>query len=154
MSKVVQILLREPKRGVVRVVNSAEAIIGKGLSGDRYAEKLAHTSWARKNREVTLIESEALVMLRDEKDLSLTHEQSRRNLLTEGVDLNALVGKTFRIGSDVVLRGLQLCQPCQHLEETTAPGMLKALFNRGGLRATIVAGGVIRAGDAIELTVE
>jgi len=73
---------------------------------------------------------------------------SRRNITTRGVPLNHLVGRRFRVG-DVVLEGRRLCEPCEHLQSLTKPGVLKALVHRGGLRADIVVGGTIRLSDPI-----
>jgi len=67
------------------------------------------------------------------------------------VRLDALIGREFRVGPDVVLRGERPCTPCTHLEQLTRPGAIKALWGRGGLRASIVRGGTIRVGDAIAM---
>ena len=91
---------------------------------------------------------EALVGLGQEYKLELDASQSRRNLLTEGVPLNHLVGKEFRVGS-VRLKGVELCEPCGHLEKLTIKGVKKGLGHRGGLRAQIVAGGTLRVGDTV-----
>ena len=74
--------------------------------------------------------------------------EARRNLVTRGVPLNHLVGREFRIG-DVLLRGLRLCEPCEHLEALTVQGIKNALCHRGGLRAQIIQGGIMRTGDSI-----
>jgi MOSC domain-containing protein YiiM len=99
-------------------------------------------------QEVTLIEQEALEAAQREYDLPLTHAESRRNLLTSGVPLNHLVGRRFTIGS-VVLEGVKLCEPCGYLERFTGKKVIEALRHRGGLRARIVQGGVLRVGDPI-----
>src|SRR5438874_415595 len=78
-----------------------------------------------------------------EYKLPFTHPDPRRNLLTAGVPLNHLVGKTFRVG-EVVLRGIELCEPCGHLEKLTCAGIKRALIHRGGLRAQILRGGELR----------
>jgi len=80
--------------------------------------------------------------------VDLADHETRRNLLTEGVPLNHLVGRTFRVG-DVVLRGVRLADPCSYLAGLTRPGVSRALVHRGGLRADIVEGGTLRPGDAI-----
>ena len=79
---------------------------------------------------------------------SWTQARSRRNIITQGIALNHLVEQEFRIG-DVVLRGTRLCEPCAHLEKLTVKGALRGLIHRGGLRAEIVKGGIIRVGDPI-----
>ncbi len=85
-----------------------------------------------------------------ELDVVLQEGDARRNLVTEGVPLNHLVGRTFRVG-DVVLRGVRLAQPCAYLASLTHPNVAKVFANRCGLRADIVVGGVLRAGDEIEV---
>jgi MOSC domain-containing protein YiiM len=130
-------------------VNQAQAVAGRGLVGDRYF--LKEGTFSEKDgpdREVTLIESEALEGLAREYEITLQPTQSRRNLLTRGVPLNHLVGKTFTIGN-VVLRGIRLCEPCGHLEKLTCKGVEKGLKHRGGLRAQIITGGSLEVGAAI-----
>jgi MOSC domain-containing protein YiiM len=68
----------------------------------------------------------------------------------KGVGLNELVGREFQVG-DVRLRGQRLCQPCDHLESLTRPGVKAAYRDRAGLRAQILIGGVIRVGDLISV---
>jgi MOSC domain-containing protein YiiM len=131
-------------------VDSVELIEGRGLSGDRYANKAGafQKTKIEPSQEVTLIEQEALeAALRDYK-LALTHAESRRNLLTAGVPLNHLVGRQFTVG-DAMLEGLELCEPCKYLQRLTGKEVVRALQHRGGLRARIVRGGTIKAGDAI-----
>jgi MOSC domain-containing protein YiiM len=131
-------------------VEQIDAVAGRGLSGDRYF--LKEGTFSNKDgpdREVTLIESEALEALRREYDIALEPDQARRNLVTRDVPLNHLVGREFIVGA-VVLRGLRLCEPCGHLEKLTLKGVLKGLSHRGGLRARIVQGGTLRKGDTIK----
>jgi MOSC domain-containing protein YiiM len=130
-------------------VEQVQALAGRGLDGDRYSRNAGTFSKpGHPDREVTLIESEALEALAREDGLSLAPGQSRRNLVTRGVPLNHLVGREFRVG-EVVLEGLRLCEPCGHLEGLTQKGVQKGLCHRGGLRARIVQGGTLRAGDVI-----
>ena len=65
---------------------------------------------------------------------------TRRNILTQGINLHDLVGRDFTIG-DVRCRGLGLAEPCVHLERIEEPGLLRPLINRGGLRADILIDG-------------
>lgn len=132
-------------------VAAIEAVAGQGLTGDRYFKKDGTFSDKHgPDREVTLIESEALEGLHREYDIALQPGQARRNLVTRGVPLNHLVGREFQVGG-VVLRGLRLCEPCGHLEKLTLVGVNKGLKHRGGLRAQVVRGGTLRTGDAIAL---
>jgi MOSC domain-containing protein YiiM len=128
--------------------DEVEAVPGVGLAGDRYATaEGAHSAKPGGGRQVTLVEREAIVAVRAD-GVELGDDETRRNLLTEGVPLNHLVGQTFRVG-DVVLRGIRLAEPCSYLAGLTRPGVSRALVHRGGLRADIVDGGTLRVGDAI-----
>jgi MOSC domain-containing protein YiiM len=132
-------------------VDQAEAVVGRGLAGDRYfLHEGTYSKKAGPDREVTLIELEALEAIRREDGLALDPGQARRNLVTRDVPLNHLVGKEFTVGP-VVLRGIRLCEPCGHLEKLTLKGVEHALVHRGGLRAQVVQGGVLRTGDPIRL---
>ena len=114
-------------------------VTADGVVGDRYAQ----------SRDLTLIEAEALEGLREDTGIELSHEASRRNVLTRGIDLNALVGKRFRVG-DVECLGVELCEPCKGLERMTQPGVIKGLLHRGGLNADILSDGVVAVGDAVD----
>jgi MOSC domain-containing protein YiiM len=125
-------------------VTEARVVEGRGLVGDRYFEGTGtYSDWPGDGRHVTLVEIDAL------EAVGLDGASARRNLVTSGIDLNALVGHEFRVG-EVLLRGTRLCEPCDHLERLTRPGVLRALVHRGGVRADVVTGGVIRVGDAVE----
>jgi MOSC domain-containing protein YiiM len=138
-----------PMRSLVEV----EAIEGAGLHGDRYLAKTGFYSPRPTDpgaREVTLIEGEVLDRLATDNGITLKSDEHRRNLTTRGVALAGLLGKRFRIG-EVVLEGVKDCPPCDHLEALTGKTVIKPLLTSGGLRARILAGGVIRVGDAVEL---
>ena len=124
------------------------AIAGAGLEGDRYCRE--HGTFSKKSRSnhVTLIEAEALEAAAQDYGFEIAAQESRRNLLTCGMALNHLVGREFQIG-DVRLRGLRLCEPCGHLQKLTGKDVLKALCHRGGLRAEILSGGMIKVGEMI-----
>ena len=124
-------------------VDDAEALAGRGLAGDRYAAGRGTFSGPGRGYELTLAEAEAL------DEIQLPWEDARRNIVTRGISLNGLVGQRFRIGS-VECIGRRLAEPCAHLEKLARPGLLRPLVHRGGLRADIIKGGVIRVGDDIE----
>jgi hypothetical protein len=124
-------------------VDEAEALAGRGLAGDRYSAGRGTFSGPGRGYELTLAEAEVL------DEIQLRWEQARRNIVTRGISLNGLVGRRFRIGP-VECVGRRLAEPCAHLEKLARPGLLRPLVHRGGLRADIVEGGVIRLGDEIE----
>jgi MOSC domain-containing protein YiiM len=127
-------------------VSAVDALAGQGLRGDRFFSSEPRESGEA--RDITLIQAEALEGLREEHGIELSAAESRRNVLTRGIDLNALVGKRFTVG-DVECVGVELCEPCNHLQSLTQPGVLRGLVHRGGLRADIVRGGRIAVGDAV-----
>ena len=130
-------------------ISQTLAVAGKGLQGDRYYEGVGtYSDHPGSGREVTLIEIEALEALKRDYDIEIAPAQARRNLVTRAVALNHLVGREFTVGK-VRLRGMRLCDPCAHLEKLSARGALRGLIHRGGLRADILSGGIIRVGDAI-----
>lgn len=130
-------------------VESVRAVPGRGLEGDRYfAGSGFYSNNMEPKREVTLIESEALEALERDYGISLAPGESRRNITTRGVALNHLIGREFNVGT-VMLRGLKLCEPCNHLASLTQDQVRVGLVHRGGLRCQILTEGVIRPGDAI-----
>lgn len=123
-------------------VDSAEAVAGRGLAGDRYFDGRGTFSAPGRGYELTLVEAAAL------DELGLPWEDGRRNVVTRGIDLNALVGRRFRIG-EVECAGRRLAEPCAHLERLSRPGIIRPLVHRAGLRADILAGGTVAVGDAV-----
>lgn len=135
----------------MRPLQQAALEQGKGIVGDRYylglgtfSEKLAGLVDA----ELTLIESEMIEDFNKQQGFQYQGHEFRRNLVTEGVRLNELVGKEFTIGS-VRLKGVRLCEPCAYLAGILSPEIIPALVHKAGLRAQIIDGGDIRSNDAV-----
>ena len=131
----------------MQLLEVAQARAGRGLDGDRYAAgagTFSPRAGRRPGYDLTLIAAEVL----DEMAAAgqaLDFAGTRRNVLTRGIDVNALVGRRFRIG-DVLCEGRRLCEPCVHLDRLSGPGILRPLIHRGGLRADILTDGEIRLG--------
>jgi hypothetical protein len=125
-------------------VDSAIAIAGSGLEGDRYGAGRGTFSGGR-GYELTLVAAEAL------EEAGVGWEEARRNVVTSGIDLNALAGQRFRVGS-VECIGRRLAEPCAHLERLTRPGIMRPLVHRAGLRADILTGGNIKVGDTVTVS--
>jgi MOSC domain-containing protein YiiM len=121
-------------------VDSVAALAGKGLEGDRKF----FGAGAAPGEALTLIEAEVL------EDVGLTGAQSRRQVVVRGVRLNDLVGKRFRVG-EVECYGVELCEPCRHLQELTRPGIIKELAHRAGINADIRSDGRIAVGDPVRV---
>ena len=135
-------------QGLPQSVPQATAVPGAGLEGDRYALRLGTFYKPAPDHELTLIEAEAIEALRRDYQVELASGEARRNIVTRNVPLNHLVGKQFVIG-DVRIRGIRLCEPCDHLQKLTGKPVIKGLLHRGGLRAQILTQGTIRVGDVI-----
>lgn len=148
--RLIAIHVAAEKAGRLSATAESRAVAGRGLEGDRYGKRAGtYSKRHHPGREVTLIESEALEAAARDNKLTIEPRDTRRNLLTEGVPLNHLVGRRFRVG-EVLLEGVELCDPCGHMEKLSGvPGAKNALANRGGLRARIVESGTLRVGDAI-----
>jgi hypothetical protein len=125
-----------------RSVERATAVAGRGLEGDRYFDGSGSFSHWPGERDITLIDAGAV------EAAGIEPGAARRNVVVSGVDLDALVGRSFRVGA-VECEGLELAPPCRHLAKLTRPDVLKALAGRGGLRAAIRSGGEIAVGDEV-----
>ncbi len=117
---------------------------GNGLLGDRHAG----------SGIVSLIEREGIDTFNAETGLSASLADIRRNIVTEGIDLNALVGKRFRIG-DVELEGTELCEPCATLGKLLSAGdvspadVVRHFAHSAGIRAKVLSSGAIAPGDPV-----
>lgn len=149
---VVAIALAERATGDMRQVEHARALTNRGLAGDRYAAKagtFTPSDDTARGYDLTLIEAEALDGLSLPNGGAIGYAEARRNIITRGIDLNALVGRRFRVG-DVECLGQRLAEPCSHLERLTTKGALRGLIHRGGLRADVLSDGDIVTGARVE----
>ena len=124
--------------GPLAPVEAATALAGRGLEGDRHF----YADGARPGRALTLVEAEEV------ERAGLEPGGTRRQLTTRGVRLNELVGKRFKVG-DVECFGVELCEPCRHLQSMTRPGIIKDMAHRAGINADILTDGTISVGDAV-----
>lgn len=129
----------------VRVLESARALAGRGLDGDRHVAGTGTFPSGLPGSALTLIAAEVC----ESFDPPLRADEHRRNLVTRGIDLNGLVGREFTIGG-VRCRGMRLCEPCAVADGYASRPILRALVHRGGLRADILGDGEIRLGDGVE----
>jgi MOSC domain-containing protein YiiM len=128
-----------------------DARAGAGLRDDRYATGSGtYSGFGRGPRDVTLIEREAIEAVRTEQGgIDVREDETRRNIVTQDVALNHLVGREFRVGA-VRMRGVRLSEPCAYLEQLTGlAGVREAFVHRGGLRAEILDDGEVCVGDEI-----
>jgi len=135
----------------MRAMPEITLIAGKGIEGDRYMigrEEGFYSDRPEDGRQVTLFEIETLDALKRDAGIVLGPEEHRRNVTVEGVPLNHLVGRRFRLG-ETVLEATRLSIPCRHIEEITGKAIFDPLINRSGLNCRILAGGVVRIGDTV-----
>jgi hypothetical protein len=136
----------------MQLLEVAHARAGRGLDGDRYAAG-AGTFSPRADRrpgyDLTLMAAEVVDEL-TEAGVTVDFAATRRNVLTRGIDVNALVGRSFHIG-EVLCEGRRLCEPCVHLDRLSGPGLLRPLIHKGGLRVDVLTDGEIRLGASIRL---
>ncbi|MCK7550988.1 MOSC domain-containing protein [Marinobacter goseongensis] len=135
-----------PARGeAMEALDSAAVTPGKGLEGDRF--KGRETS----KRQVTLIQKEHLYAIASclQRE-AIAPGVFRRNIVVSGLNLLALKGKRFRVGS-VVLEYTGLCHPCSKMETTLGPGGYNAMRGHGGITARVVKAGDIALGDKVQV---
>ncbi len=130
----------EPKESI----HHAELRANVGLIGDRYAG----------HGVVSIIEAEAVQAFNQATGLSVSAHETGRNVVTRGIRLNDLVGRTFRLG-EATLKGFELCEPCLVLGGRLATAsvrpkdVVKAFTHSAGIRAHVVASGDISPGDVV-----
>ncbi len=148
------LIRRNAQSGVVRWIGARPArkeglvpleqveITESGLVGDHRAKP--------GKRAVTLVQYEHLAVIaallgRD----AVLPAQLRRNIVVSGINLLGLRNRTFRIG-EVVLAGSGICAPCSRMETEFGEGGYAAVRGHGGICASVIKGGWIASGDAVE----
>jgi MOSC domain len=127
-----------------RLLESVHALAGRGLEGDRHVTGQGTFPSGMPGSALTLIEAEVC----ESFEPALEPSEHRRNVVTRGIDLNALVGREFTLGA-VRCRGMRLCEPCTVAQRYAGRPVLRALVHRGGLRADILRDGELRVGDPV-----
>jgi MOSC domain-containing protein YiiM len=144
MSKVYQIAISNFFKGKMESANSVETVAGKGIVGDRHFK-----DENEKKYQITLIELENIDYYNKISKTSILPIDFRRNIITEGIELNQLAGKEFFIG-EVKVKAHDLCRPCKYLQEKLKQkNFIKELMRKGGLRCEILKSGKIFLGNEI-----
>lgn len=131
----------EPGVHPLHEVTEVECVAGRGIRGDRFFDYKPDYKG-----QITFFSGEVFdeicrTLAAGRKSPGVT----RRNVITEGADLNALIGKRFSV-QGVEFEGVCECSPCYWMDRAIAPGAEKALQGRGGLRARILSSGTLRVG--------
>ncbi len=147
---VVALFIVDRRSAPMKQVQQLNALAGRGIEGDRYF--MGTGTYSKKpepGRQVTLIKSEVLELLKDKFEITVKPEESRRNVLTRGIEINHLIGTEFFVGP-VRLRAHRITQPCVYLEKLLdQPGLYKELWDNGGISCEILSDGIIKEGDII-----
>ncbi len=149
--KILAIYIATNTDDAVRAQQSVKVLPNQGIIGDRYyapQQELAIDTLAPRKEDLSLISADELEAFNERFELEIPYGDFRRNIITSGIDLNALVGKKFRIGSALCL-GMELCEPCSKLARTVNSHVLPHLVRRAGLRAAVLEIGEIAQGDSI-----
>tara|TARA_B100001123_G_C15168353_1_gene970328 strand:+ start:732 stop:1178 length:447 start_codon:yes stop_codon:yes gene_type:complete len=145
MPKVIEIAISESSGRVMKNVDSVESIAGRGLLNDRHFRE-----GNEKKSQITLIEIENINHYNQINGTSILPKDFRRNIITEGIKLNILVGNEFFIG-EVKVKAHDLCRPCKYLQESlNQKNLVKEFLRKGGLRCEILTNGKIFVGDEIK----
>lgn len=142
--RIVWIGLRPARRAAMLVVEEAGFDPERGLIGDHYSSRTGGA------RHVTLIQAEHLSAIASHLGReAVAPELLRRNIVVAGINLAALKGCRFRLGS-AVLEATGECHPCSRMEEILGPGGYNAVRGHGGITARVLEAGTARNGDALE----
>ena len=145
MPKVIEIAISESSGKAMKNVGNVESIAGKGLVNDRHFKENNE-----KKYQITLIEIENINHYNQISGTSIPSKDFRRNIITEGIKLNELVGSKFFIGG-VKVKAHDLCRPCKYLQESlNQKNIVKEFLLKGGLRCEILTNGKISVGDDIK----
>ena len=146
MSKVFKIGKTTFNNQKITEVESVEVVADKGIVGDRHFREFNDPY-----SQLSLIESENINYYNIKYSLNIPYVEFRRNIVTEGIQLNNLIGKRFLVGS-VELEGIDLCRPCRHLSELlNQDNIIKEFLRKGGLRCQILSSSKINVGDVIKI---
>ena len=146
MSEIFKIGIAKNNSQKIQGVKEINLIAGKGITGD-YHFKDSNDPY----NQLSLIESENIDYYNKEFNLNIPYLNFRRNVVTKGIKLNNLIDKKILIG-EIEVKGINLCRPCKHLEQTLEQNnIIKEFLKKGGLRCEILNSGKISINDKITL---
>ena len=146
MSKVLKLGIANKNNQEIQERQSIDVLAKQGVVGDRHFKEFNDPYC-----QLTLIESENIDDYNIKHGLNISYINFRRNIITQGIKLNDLIGKKILVGN-VELEGVDLCRPCRHLTEVlNQENILKEFLRKGGLRCQILTSSNIRIGDEIKI---
>ena len=130
----------------INEINEIEVLSQKGILGDRhFREHKDHKG------QITLIEKENIDYYNNKYKTKISYTDFRRNIVTEGIELNSLIQKQIKIG-DIKILPYELCRPCSHLEQiVNSKDIIKEFIKKGGLRCEVLVSGKVKIGDKIRI---
>ncbi|MDB5194838.1 MAG: domain containing protein [Parcubacteria group bacterium] len=163
MAKVIGLYIAPERKMSMQARAQVHAVAGHGLEGDRYNNAAGQRpqdrrfSDAAKLRGATFNACEDIEAanrwLRDRGHPSFSAAETRRNVLLTGfTDFASLIGREFWAGA-AKFRGVELADPCVFPSKLAGGkfGFMEAFEGRGGLRAEVVSGGLIKLGSPFQI---
>ena len=146
ISKVFKIGICKKNSQKIDEISEIEVLSGKGILGDRHFH-----DYNNHKGQITLIEKENIDYYNNKYKSKIPYIDFRRNIVTEGIELNSLVKKEIEIGTIKILP-YELCKPCLHLEQmVSGKDIIKEFLRRGGLRCEVLVSGKVKIGDKIKI---
>ena len=146
ISKVFKIGICKKNSQKIDEISEIEVLSGKGILGDRHFH-----DYKNYKGQITLIEKENIDYYNNKYKSKIPYTDFRRNIVTEGIELNSLVKKEIEIGTIKILP-YELCKPCLHLEQmVSGKDIIKEFLRRGGLRCEVLVSGKVKIGDKIKI---
>jgi len=146
ISKVFKIGICKKNSQKIDEISEIEVLSGKGILGDRHFH-----DYNNHKGQITLIEKENIDYYNNKYKSKIFYTDFRRNIVTEGIELNSLVKKEIEIGTIKILP-YEICKPCLHLEQmVSGKDIIKEFLRRGGLRCEVLVSGKVKIGDKIKI---
>ena len=146
ISKVFKIGICKKNSQKIDEISEIEVLSAKGILGDRHFH-----DYNNNKGQITLIEKENIDYYNNKYKSKIPYTDFRRNIVTEGIELNSLVKKEIEIGK-IKNIPYQLCKPCLHLERmVSGKDIIKEFLRRGGLRCEVLVSGKVKIGDKIKI---
>ena len=146
MSKIFEIGITKINNQKIHYTSEIKVLAGKGIEGDRHFNENNNVE-----SQITLIESENIDYYNKNFKTNFSYLDFRRNLITQDIELNELVGKKIIVG-EIQLMVHDLCRPCKHLQEQLGKdNIIREFLRKGGIRCEILNDGKIKVGDKIEI---
>lgn len=151
MGTIEKIYVTDKNKGLMRPIETTQAVAYSGLKGDRYftpQRSLFDSDRTPRKQDLTLISAEEIGNFNRLTGMNFGYGDFRRNVITRGIDLNTYVGKYLKMG-DCIVFGIELCEPCRKLARELAPLVFQHLVHKAGLRCAIITSGELAVQQTI-----